>query len=100
MLFCEDVTERPYRIDRLLTTLLSGGHLDNVKGLLLGTFTGCGPGPDRVTVEQVLRGFARARGWPTVVSARLGHGRHNDPLVLGLPASLDATAEVGSVQIG
>ncbi len=100
ILFFEDVTERPYRIDRMLTTLASGGHFEGVKGLLLGTFTGCGPGPDRVSVDQVLTSFARSLGVPTVASDRLGHGRFNDPLVLGSPARLDATGKVGTVQIG
>lgn len=100
LLFCEDVTERPYRIDRMLTTLASGGHLDRVVGLVLGTFTGCGPGPDGVTVDRVLASFARARGWPTVASRRFGHGRFNDPLVLGLPGRLAAEGRLGSVQIG
>lgn len=94
LLFLEDVTERPYRVDRMLQTLASGGHLDSVKGLVLGTFTGCGPGPDGVTVEHVLRAFAEERGLPAVASGRHGHGRYNDAVVLGLPAALNGASLV------
>src|SRR5262249_4140972 len=39
VLFLEDVTERPYRIDRMLTTLELGGHFDRVGAFVLGDFT-------------------------------------------------------------
>lgn len=54
ILFVEDCTERPYRLDRMLTSLLVGGHLANVRGVVLGEFTDCNPGPDGVTAEEVL----------------------------------------------
>ena len=53
ILFLEDVTERPYRIDRMLTTLLVGGHFDGVAAVVLGEMVRCAPGPDGVGVEGV-----------------------------------------------
>lgn len=97
VLFLEDVTERPYRIDRMLTTLASGGHFRGVRGLLLGTFEGCGPGPDGVRVETILAELATRFGWPTVRSHRFGHGRYNDALVLGLPARIEADGQRGAL---
>ncbi len=55
VLLLEDVTERPYRVDRMLATLAVGGHLQRAGAIVLGDFTQCDPGPDRVTVDQVLR---------------------------------------------
>jgi muramoyltetrapeptide carboxypeptidase len=100
VLFFEDVTERPYRIDRMLATLASGGHFDRVRAVLLGTFTGCGPGPDRVRVEQVVGEFVRDRRLPTLSSGRFGHGRHNDALVLGSHARIDAQGSTGRLLVG
>jgi len=87
----EDVTERPYRIDRSLSTLLLGGHFANVAGFVLGDFTACDPGPDGVTVEEVLRDCLGSLGVPVVAGLPVGHGRRNEPVPLGLAASVDAT---------
>jgi muramoyltetrapeptide carboxypeptidase len=100
ILFLEDVTERPYRIDRMLTTLASAGHFRGVRGVLLGTFTGCSPGPDGVSVDDLFAQFAARFGWPMVRSNRFGHGRHNDALVLGLPARIEADGAEGSFVVG
>ena len=43
LLFLEDVNEYIYRIDRMLTTLALGGHLQQVAGIVLGGFTQCKP---------------------------------------------------------
>lgn len=89
ILLLEDVTERPYRLDRMLTTLLVGGHLARVSGVLLGDFTDCGPGPDGVTAEEVLRDRLETLGVPVLAGAPVGHGARNLPVVLGRRLLLD-----------
>ena len=37
--FLEDVGERPYRVDRMLTSLRHAGWFDRVVGVVLGAFT-------------------------------------------------------------
>ncbi|MEZ4314036.1 MAG: LD-carboxypeptidase [Polyangiaceae bacterium] len=91
ILFIEDVTERPYRIDRMLTTLAVGGHFDRVAGVLIGDFTQCDPGPDRITVKDVLRERLADLGVPIATGAPCGHGTINDPLILGAPTLLEAS---------
>lgn len=83
VLALEDVTERPYRIDRMLTSLLEGGHLDSVVGVVLGDFTACDPGPDGVTSAEVLAERLGTLGIPVVAGAPFGHGVRNEPFVLG-----------------
>ncbi len=90
ILLLEDVTERPYRVDRALTTLLVGGHLRRVAGVLLGDFTDCGPGADGVRVEEVLGERLGALGVPVLLGAPVGHGARNKPVVLGQRWTLDA----------
>ena len=41
MLFLEDIAEKPYRIDRLLTQMLHAGKFAGVRGVVLGTFHDC-----------------------------------------------------------
>jgi muramoyltetrapeptide carboxypeptidase len=90
VLFLEDVTERPFRVDRMLTSLIAGGHFGSVRAVILGDFTECGPGPDKVTVDQVLQERLSTLGVPIVRGMPSGHATLNVPLVLGSQAHLDA----------
>jgi muramoyltetrapeptide carboxypeptidase len=81
IVFLEDCTERPYRIDRMLTALL--GHLRNVRGVVLGEWTDCAAGPDGVTTDQVLAERLRTLGVPLVACAPFGHGRVNRAFPIG-----------------
>jgi len=94
LLLLEDVTERPYRIDRMLTTLLQSGALSGVRGVLLGQFTQCEPGPDGVTVHEVLEERLGTLGVPIVANAPIGHVDENVPVLLGGDVELDAGAGV------
>ena len=97
VLFLEDVTERPFRIDRMLTTLRAGGHFAAVAGIVLGDFTECGPGPDGVTAEQVLRERLGDLGVPVASGMPSGHELRNEPLVLGAVVRLRVSAERASL---
>jgi len=83
VLFLEDVTERPYRIDRMLTTLRLGGHLARASAIVFGEFVSCEPGADGITAEEVLRDCTASLGIPVVARAPFGHGDVNRPLVMG-----------------
>jgi muramoyltetrapeptide carboxypeptidase len=100
VLFLEDVTERPYRVDRMLTTLAIGGHFDHVSGVVLGDFTQCDPGSDGVTIETVLAERLGALGVPVACGLPAGHGGRNEPLVFGARATLDASAGGATLVVG
>ena len=88
LLFLEDVNEKPYRIDRMLTQLRQAGKLDGVAGVLFGDMTGCGHAGDAVTVRDVIReAFASAR-YPVVFGLPTGHGGGTATLPLGVRARL------------
>ncbi|MBX3232422.1 MAG: LD-carboxypeptidase [Labilithrix sp.] len=89
ILVLEDVTERPYRIDRMLTALLLGGHLARASAIVFGGFTQCDPGPDGVTVEHVLRDRTKKLGVPIYADAPFGHGSPNFAFPLGRVARLE-----------
>jgi muramoyltetrapeptide carboxypeptidase len=100
VLFLEDVTERPYRIDRALATLGAGGHLSRASAVVLGDFTQCDPGPDGITVDEVLRENLSPLGVPVVAGLPVGHGTRNDPVVLGAKARVSAQAGEGTLSLG
>jgi muramoyltetrapeptide carboxypeptidase len=89
ILFLEDVTERPYRLDRMLTSLALGGHLARARAIVFGDFDRCDPGPDGVRVDEVLEERTRSLGVPVVAGAPFGHGAVNDPFVLGARVTVE-----------
>lgn len=91
ILFLEDVAERPYRVDRMLTHLRLAGKLDAVAGVVLGSFADCdGDGDD--VVREVFRAFFADAPYPVVAGFPAGHLSENLPLTLGLPMRVDGDA--------
>jgi muramoyltetrapeptide carboxypeptidase len=88
----EDVTERPYRVDRMLTTMLDAGFFAGARAVVVGQFTECEPGPDGTTVEQVLAERLSVLNVPVLMGAPFGHVPDNQPLLLGARAHVDAAA--------
>ncbi len=85
----EDVTERPYRVDRMLTSLIEGGHFARASAIVFGELTQCDPGPDGVTVESVLAERTSSLGIPAYAGAPFGHGALNLAWPLGALGELD-----------
>jgi len=98
VLLIEDVGEAPYRVDRMLSSLTASGALDGVTAVVAGDFVDAPPGKYGVPVEDVLSERLSALGVPVVAGFPVGHGRHNVPIHLGLPAEIDGTA--GTVRLG
>jgi len=88
ILFLEDVGERPYRIDRMLTSLLQAGWFDICAGVVLGAFTDGEPGADGVSVNDVLRERLGELSVPVVSGFPAGHIDENAPLVFGAAARI------------
>ncbi len=90
VLVLEDITERPYRIDRMLTTMLQAGLFTGVRAIVLGGFIECNPGPDGTSVEQVLYERLSPLGLPILSDAPVGHVDDNLPLLFGARVQVDA----------
>ena len=85
ILFIEEVGERAYRIDRMLTQLSSAGKLRALKGVLLGDFTDCNESDGKRLWPTILhRHFAHAP-YPVLKGFPAGHGRRRLPLFFGAP---------------
>jgi muramoyltetrapeptide carboxypeptidase len=83
VLALEDVSEAPYRLDRMLTSLDLGGYLDRISGLVFGGFTGCQPRADGRTADEVLEERTRHLRVPVLAGAPFGHEARNEAFVLG-----------------
>lgn len=91
ILALEDVTEAPYRIDRMLTQWRMMGRLQQVKGIALGRFSRCEPpaSSPSFSVAEVLRDRIGDLGIPVVSDLPFGHDGVNAALPVGVLARLD-----------
>ena len=92
----EEVTEKPYALDRYVTQLDHAGVLRGCRGLVLGDLTRCtdpptpagapdDPGPALAAIDERLRRFRI----PGLAGAPLGHGNRNVALPFGGRATID-----------
>lgn len=99
ILAIEDVTEAPYRLDRLLTHWRMLNKFADMVGIAIGRFSRCDP-PDNIpsfTVKEVLRDRLCDLGIPVVADLPFGHDGVNAALPVGISATLDADA--GTLEI-
>lgn len=83
IVFLEDIGEDPYRIDRMLTQLLQSGAFAGVRGIVLGSWVGCGdPYP-------VLQDRLEPLGVPILAGLPVGHGTPQLSLWLGALGAID-----------
>jgi muramoyltetrapeptide carboxypeptidase len=93
ILFLEDVHERPYRLDRLLTQLRQAGKLASLAGLVFGTMAAC-PTDDGVSPVDVVRSCCGDLHCPVGFGVPAGHVPRGLPaenlaLPFGVRVSLD-----------
>jgi muramoyltetrapeptide carboxypeptidase len=90
ILLLEDLSEQPYRLDRMWTHLELAGVFRKVRGVVLGQFIGCEPRDGSFTAAEVLRDLAAATGVPCASGFPIGHGDVNEPVPLGIRVRLEA----------
>ena len=96
ILALEDVTEYPYRIDRMLTQWRMSGALKHLKGIALGRFSRCEPypGTSSWTVAEVLRDRLEDLNIPLIYDLPFGHDGVNAALPVGQIVDLDGDTGV------
>lgn len=90
ILFLEDIGEKPYRIDGMLTQLRNGGKLRDCAGVLLGDWTDCDAPEDSLTLEQIFEELLVPAGKPVLMGLACGHGSVTGSLPLGRKCRMDA----------
>jgi len=94
ILFLEDVSEAPYRIDRMFSTLRLMGALDGLAGLVFGECTDCDPGDGygSLTLDEIFDDYVRPLGIPAYRGAMIGHIRQQFIVPVGGRVEMDADA--------
>lgn len=93
----EEIGERPYRIDRALTQLITSGAFAEVRGFAVGQLHACeeppSGNPESPCAEAVVRERLAELGVPVVLGLPFGHvPESNAALPCGTMAELDAEA--------
>jgi muramoyltetrapeptide carboxypeptidase len=86
----EDVTELPYRIDRMLQQLRAAGKFERAVGIALGAFTDCEDERyPECTLDRLFDEVFGELGIPVVAGLPFGHGPQNLPWPFAGRAALD-----------
>lgn len=94
LLFLEEISEAPYRIDRMLTQLEQSGAFNDVRGAMLGVFVKCEPtaNEESLVLPQALDDHFSARPIPSAYGLSFGHISSQWVLPIGIRARFNADA--------
>lgn len=94
ILFIEDIGERTYCLDRMLTQLRLAGKFDDCAGVVFGDFADCPiEYPEfGLTLEEIIRDVVKPCGKPVFTGLRCGHCTPKLTLPLGARCRMDASA--------
>lgn len=96
VLFLEDIGEKTYRVDSMLTQLRNAGKFADCAGVILGAWTDCVPEYPEKTLElpEIFRQLIVPAGKPTLSGVACGHCLPTLALPLGRMCTLDADGGV------
>lgn len=93
ILFLEDIGEKPYRVDSMLTQLRNAGKFGDCAGIILGAWTDCtSEGPGGLELSEIFRQLIAPAGKPAVIDVPCGHCMPTLALPMGRICTLDADA--------
>jgi muramoyltetrapeptide carboxypeptidase len=95
LLFLEDVSAKPFQIDRMLWQLKQSEKLDGVKGIIFGEMLDCtSPGAPPEMLDDVILSALEDFDGPIAIGLRSGHvSRANVTLTFGVEAEFNPTLE-------
>ncbi|MGA8853251.1 MAG: LD-carboxypeptidase [Christiangramia sp.] len=94
ILYIEDVGEKIYAVDRMMTQLQLGGVFDQISGFIFGKCTECDPGGSgygSLTLEEVIDHYIKPLNIPAYSGAMIGHIKDNVTIPNGIEAELNAS---------
>lgn len=100
ILYLEDVGEKIYAVDRMMSQLKLGGVLEQISGFVFGKCTGCDPGGEgygSLTLEEVIDYYIQPLKIPAYSGAMIGHIDDNSTIPNGISARMNAVA--GTIQL-
>ncbi|WP_417886428.1 S66 peptidase family protein [Zunongwangia sp.] len=100
ILYVEDVGEKIYAVDRMMTQLELGGVLKQIKGFVFGKCTDCKPGGSdygSLTLDEVIDHYLKPLNIPAFSGAMIGHIDDNYTIPNGIEAEINANN--GSIKL-
>ncbi len=99
VLLLEDIGEKIYRLDSMMTQLRQAGMFESCAGVVLGGFTNCTVEyPDyALQLEDIIRDIIVPAGKPVLADMSIGHMDTKITVPLGVRCRLDA--EAGTLEI-
>ena len=94
ILFLEDIGEKTYRVDGMLTQLRNAGKFEDCAGIILGAWTDCLPEyPEKtLLLPEIFKQLIVPAGKPAICDVVCGHVLPTMSLPLGRRCTLDADA--------
>ena len=94
IVFIEDIGEKPYRIDRMLTQLMQSCRLDKAAAIILGVFVDCEAKPDAasLSLSETLKDRLYGLGIPVIYGLSFGHIANQFTLPIGIKARIDTAS--------
>ncbi|MDD7796382.1 S66 peptidase family protein [Clostridium sp. 'White wine YQ'] len=91
ILILEDVNEKPYSIDRMLTQLLLSGKLHKCKGFIFGSFykCDCDNASNNFTIKEIISRIFTPLNKPIILDFPIGHSYPNITLPIGATAKFN-----------
>ncbi len=101
LVFIEEIAEKPYQIDRMLTQLLQATNIKEAAGILLGSFVKCGI-PSKgssLSLKETLQDRLGKLDMPVIYGAPFGHIDDQFTIPIGGKGQLVATPHEISIQL-
>lgn len=99
ILYLEEIDEKPYRVDRMLTQLYQAGKLEEVAGVALGVFRDCdseigsAKGERSLSLKEVLYNKFYDLGVPVIYGLSFGHIENKYTIPFGINAELNVNMQ-------
>ncbi len=88
ILLFEDINEKPYQLDRILTHIIQAKLLNGAAAIVFGDFEGGDEPMDMPLIEKVLERFAKQVNIPVYRTTGIGHTKHNMAVHFGVPGEI------------
>ncbi len=91
IIFLEDVNEEPYKIDRMLTQLISSGKFKNAQGIILGRFKQCEASDknNSLSLKELIADKINSLQLPCIYGFSFGHIKNQVIIPVGVHAFFD-----------
>jgi muramoyltetrapeptide carboxypeptidase len=101
IVFIEEVGEKPYKVDRMITQLLNGTDIKKAAGIIFGVFADCEAKPDEssFTLKETLINAFSQMNIPSMYGFPFGHVTDITSLPIGAEAVFSTESQELKIQL-